>query len=459
MTDQAILHQMSDIVGSLSVDIVDVAGNVDEISTRIADQSSLLSRLSTVSREVNERNREVAKSAEAAHQVALSASSDMSKSSKEADRSLDAIRALVDSVSGMAEQLGGVQEALTRVGKVAQGIYTIARQTNLLALNATIEAARAGDAGKGFAVVAEEVKILAKQTSNATAEIDSTLKDLSIKTAALLSQSAGSVEAASAVRAGTGAISGVLQSVVTTLRSFDERVEDIALSAAMIDGQCTHLTDDLTGLADGVAGSANTLGTARERLQKLLTDSESLMKHCAVSGVTTIDTPFVAEAKLRAKLVSDLFEASVASGKITLDQLFDYDYQPIPGSDPAQFSVKYLSFTDRMLPEILEPALAFDSRVTFCVAVDVNGYLPTHNKKFGQPQRPGDPVWNSANARNRRIFNDRVGLASGASKEDFLIQSYRREMGGGVFAPMKNISAPIYVGGRHWGGLRLAYRI
>jgi hypothetical protein len=45
MTEQAILHQMSDIVGSLSVDIVDVAGNVDEISKRVADQSALMSRL------------------------------------------------------------------------------------------------------------------------------------------------------------------------------------------------------------------------------------------------------------------------------------------------------------------------------------------------------------------------------------------------------------------------------
>jgi methyl-accepting chemotaxis protein len=31
-------------------------------------------------------------------------------------------------------------------------------------------------------------------------------------------------------------------------------------------------------------------------------------------------------------------------------------------------------------------------------------------------------------------------------------------MGGGNFAIMKDLSAPIFVKGRHWGGLRLAYR-
>ena len=102
--------------------------------------------------------------------------------------------------------------------------------------------------------------------------------------------------------------------------------------------------------------------------------------------------------------------------------------------------------------------LAFDPRVVFCAAVDRNGYLPTHNAKFSQPQGR-DPAWNMANSRNRRIFDDRVGLSAGRSTQPFLVQTYRRDMGNGKFAMMKDVSAPISVRGRHWGGLRLAYRI
>ena len=94
--------------------------------------------------------------------------------------------------------------------------------------------------------------------------------------------------------------------------------------------------------------------------------------------------------------------------------------------------------------------------MTFCAAVDRNGYLPTHNLKFSQPQG-ADPVWNAANARNRRIFNDRTGLAAGRNERRFLLQTYRRDMGGGHRVLMKDLSAPIIVQGRHWGGLRLAY--
>jgi len=113
---------------------------------------------------------------------------------------------------------------------------------------------------------------------------------------------------------------------------------------------------------------------------------------------------------------------------------------------------------DRLLQPLFDEALNFDPRVVFCTAVDENGFLPTHNSKFSKPQGP-DAVWNAANCRNRRFFKDRVGLAVGQNKNSFLLQTYSRCMGGGRFAPMVDVSAPIYIEGRHWGGLRLAYAL
>lgn len=77
-----------------------------------------------------------------------------------------------------AEMINNFGDATFEIGKVTETIAEISEQTNLLALNATIEAARAGEAGKGFAVVANEIKDLAKQTSEATKVISKEINDI-----------------------------------------------------------------------------------------------------------------------------------------------------------------------------------------------------------------------------------------------------------------------------------------
>jgi methyl-accepting chemotaxis protein len=149
----------------------------------------------------------------------------------------------------------------------------------------------------------------------------------------------------------------------------------------------------------------------------------------------------------------------VQSGRLTRDALYDTEYVPIAGTNPVQFRTRALDVLESLLPPIQEPLLASDNRMTFCAAVDRNAYLPVHNRIYSQPQKPDDPAWNTANCRNRRIFDDRAGLCAARNVRPALIQSYPRDMGNGVVVMMREIDAPIQVFGKHWGGLRTAYKI
>lgn len=171
------------------------------------------------------------------------------------------------------------------------------------------------------------------------------------------------------------------------------------------------------------------------------------------------DAERVARAQQVAAEVSMAFEQAVESGQISADALFDNDYVAIAGTNPVQYRTRYLDVLERLLPPIQERWLAADSRMTFCAAVDRNAYLPVHNRIYSHPQRPDDPAWNTANCRNRRIFDDRAGLSAARNVRPFLVQAYHRDMGNGVTVLMKEIDAPIRVHGKHWGGLRMAYKL
>ncbi len=167
--------------------------------------------------------------------------------------------------------------------------------------------------------------------------------------------------------------------------------------------------------------------------------------------------PMIERAERAASRIRDAIEAAVASRELSLADLFDTNYREIPGSAPVQYQTAALAALDRILPPVQEPLLSEDRRMAFCAAVDVNGWLPVHNKIYSQPQRPGDVLWNTANSRNRRIYDDRTGLLAARNTRPFLVQSYLRDLGGGKIVPMKEVDVPLVIQGRHWGGLRSAY--
>ena len=143
----------------------------------------------------------------------------------------------------------------------------------------------------------------------------------------------------------------------------------------------------------------------------------------------------------------------MSDGRISEADLFDRNYQPIAGTNPQKFTTRFDRFTDETLPGIQEPILEEHPTVAYAGAVDDRGYFPTHNRRFSRPLT-GNYDLDLANNRTKRIFSDRTGSRCGSNTQPFLLQTYKRDTG----EVMHDVSVPIYVFGRHWGGFRIGYR-
>ncbi|UZG43510.1 methyl-accepting chemotaxis protein [Caldimonas thermodepolymerans] len=357
-------------------------------------------------------------------------------------QSVDQARSVVEAVS---KEVAAIVDTLREVAGAAQQITQIAMQTRLVAFNASVEAKRAGEAGRGFGVVADAVKDLAAKVEGSSKDIMSTVGALDTRIAALSREISHDA---------SGRQQGAFHRAVAAVEADVHRISDAACESRAV-------TDTMGAQMDvidrEVRQATEALHAAMGRSEAFLKVSEHLMEVIAACGIETEDTPFIRAAQEGAAQLSRLLEEAVRDGTIALEDLFDERYVPVEGTDPQQHLTRFVELTDRLFPPVQERLLGLSERVVFCAAVDRNGYLPTHNRKYSHPQRRGDTAWNTVNSRNRRIFNDRTALASARNRKPFLLQTYRRDMGGGQFVLMKEVAAPIVVQGRHWGGLRFAY--
>ena len=165
----------SESMDSASTQLSTVAIEISEGSEETANRSSTVatsagemsSNINTVAAAMEESATNISMVAAAAEEM----SSTVTNIATNAEQARTISENAVEKANDVSEKMKGLGEAAVGIGKVLETITEISEQVNLLALNATIEAARAGEAGKGFAVVANEIKELAKGTSEAASEI------------------------------------------------------------------------------------------------------------------------------------------------------------------------------------------------------------------------------------------------------------------------------------------------
>ena len=454
---ERLVDQLANKIGGLGVELADVAGNLREVAGRVSTQAERFGHLQKTAETMVSANHDIASASQAVQTATSAAVGEITQSRDVVETAVQHIAELIEAVGRIETRLGAVGSALAQVAKVSGSIEAIAKQTNLLALNATIEAARAGAAGRGFAVVASEVKSLAEATRQATQLIGDTVHDLDGQVGNLIGESGDASLRAKNAGQGAEKIKGIIARVQDGFSAVSKETDGVTKAATSNLAHCDMVISELGELANGVDLSSTDLKLADDRVAKLLDLSENLIELIADSGVETADAPLIRTVIETAKTISTAFESAISRGEIKLEQLMDENYREIPGTDPKQYLTNYVEFTDRLLPPIQDPLQKSDSRIVFCVAWARGGYLPTHNPNYRKPQG-ADPVWNNANCRNRRLFNDRAVKKVAANTKPFLLQTYRRDMGGGNFVLMKDLSSPIFVRGQHWGAFRMGFR-
>ncbi len=255
------------------------AQDMDQAAQSVADASSeaaaTLENVASATQELAEATNEIAQNV-----------SDSARATSEAQEKAEYTNAVIKELGENSEKIGGI----------IQVINSIADQTNLLALNATIEAARAGEAGKGFAVVANEVKELAKQTSEATEEITKMIQIIQSGTSKAVASVEEITETVAQVNDFTNTIASAAEEQTATVSEINQSVMDGAEKVRILEGQAHKLAEqanDFSSVAETIAISKDMVEVFSNQLNEI-----SSLYHCDTRVLKEAASYALAKARL-----------------------------------------------------------------------------------------------------------------------------------------------------------------
>ncbi len=246
------INQMSAGLRSM---IKDINQGVETLFLTSTGLSTISNQMSVSAEQTSGNSGSVAAAAEemtaTINEITSSTSKTSSMTAKAATQALSA-----------SEKVNELGDAASEISKVTETITEISEQTNLLALNATIEAARAGEAGKGFAVVANEIKDLAKQTSEATMEIKRKIENVQRSTEVTVNEISRVNEAINTVNEMTDTVASAIEEQSVTTQEIADNVSQASMGIQEVTenvAQCSTVAGQVASDIAGIDHSSSEL--------------------------------------------------------------------------------------------------------------------------------------------------------------------------------------------------------
>ncbi|MFC0167627.1 methyl-accepting chemotaxis protein [Pseudoduganella danionis] len=446
-------HVVGDEIDAIMIGAAETSFFVDSVKAKVALDVGTSADIADRATENLEASSLIAANAEQAARIAAQVKGETVAGRNEADLGLQRIKAARSEAQTAAAMMASLQSNARKIYSFTEAISEISARTNLLALNAAIEAARAGEQGRGFAVVANEVRQLAFRTKEATDEISAMVREINQQAEQAASGMTTLAQSVSVAAGNVETVHGLLSNIEQSSGVSEQQIGQIAHAAREHVDTSEIIAQGVGSIRDSLHSTEQQLPRAAGSAQALAERAEVITRALSVSSIESSHDPIRIVAQQAARDIGRLFESAISSGQISQEALFDRRYTPIPDTNPQKHKSRFDDFTDRVLPSLQEAVLEAMPQLAYAGAVDNNGYFPTHNRKFSQPLT-GNYEIDMVNNRTKRIFSDRTGKRCGSNTQPFLLQTYKRDTG----EVMHDLSVPIYVNGRHWGGFRVGYR-
>ncbi|MBF0444877.1 MAG: hypothetical protein HQL68_04760 [Magnetococcales bacterium] len=362
-------EEMSANMHTISAATEEMSANMATVSSAAEEMSANMSTIASATEEANINLESVSKGGESAKENMEQVQEASQRTSSNVANVASSVEMLSDSIGGVrsrcenaaqeaeeakisSQETFVIMEKLGKsgreIGKMVDIINSIAEQTNILALNASIEAAGAGEAGMGFAVVANEVKQLARQTSEATqmisdqideiransdaagvathkvGEIISQLGDANNEILLAVNEQNSTVDEISNAMGGvsseTDSVTKMVENATDNIGEISNNVNEISSGIAEVTrsvGEATSGVDEMTRSISEVSGASGEISLnvsetsqASGEIAKTMGEVDSM-----ANGISKMSKTVDSESKTMAEISEELNDAMVRFSK------------------------------------------------------------------------------------------------------------------------------------------------
>lgn len=251
-------------------------------------------------------------------------------------------------------------------------------------------------------------------------------------------------------------IGGAQAAMNGAARSFDKMVADFEESGGQL-LKIAAAVEELTAANEQVHNQVSEIRQMSATVAQQMAEAQQTSR--GLSGTTEAMQEMVARFKvgrgrferilLQARELRDHCQQQLVQMQRQGLDIFDRQYQEVAGTDPKKFRTRYDEVFEQALQVRFDQTLDALPGAIYVLAVDVNGYLPAHHRRFSHPPT-GKREVDLIHSRQKRIYNaSETEIRRARNTQNFLLQTYLRDTG----EMLNDLSLPIFIDGQHWGAI------